>query len=138
MEKETRYPKRRMQRLANKSFQIAAEYTLFQKTSVYRYGYNVKKPTVCNVHIDVLKMSIIVAGIDDQWSIDLANMTKYSKDYDGIKYLLVALDLFSKYLLIRRLKDETGESVFLHLLDILRGLRRPSKLRGDMGQEFRS
>ena len=50
----------------------------------------------------------------------------------------MALDLFSKYLLIRRLKDETGESVFLHLLDILRGLRRPSRLRGDMGQEFRS
>lgn len=81
---------------------------------------------------------IVVAGIDDQWSMDLADMIKYSKYNDGIKYILIVVDVFSKYLWLRKLMDKTGESVSVALMDILRGPRRPRKLRSDMGQEFRS
>lgn len=84
------------------------------------------------------RTNIIVAGIDDQWSMDLYDMIKYAKYNDGYKYILVVVDAFSKYLWLRKLKDKTGESVALALLDIFKGSRRPNRVRSDMGQEFRS
>ena len=48
---------------------------------------------------------------DNTWGVDLADMqslTKYSK---GIKYLLCAIDLFSKYAWVIPLKDKKGTSI---------------------------
>ena len=41
---------------------------------------------------------IVVAGIDDQWSAGLMDMVKFSKYNDGFAYVLVVIDVFSKYL----------------------------------------
>jgi hypothetical protein len=40
---------------------------------------------------------IIVAGIDDQWSADLMDMVKFSKYNQGFTYVLVVIDVFSRY-----------------------------------------
>ena len=63
-------------------------------------------------------------------------MIKYVKYNDGYKYILLVVDAFSKYIWVRKLKDKTGESVALALLDIFKGSRRPHRVRRDMGQEF--
>ena len=84
------------------------------------------------------RTSIVVAGIDDQWSMDLADMIKYASYNDGYKYVLVVVDVFSKYLWVRKLKDKTGSSVAYALTDIFKGGRKPNRMRSDMGQEFRS
>ena len=52
---------------------------------------------------------IIVAGIDDQWSADLMDMVKFSKYNDGYSYVLVVIDVFSKYVWLRKLKDKKGD-----------------------------
>ena len=49
------------------------------------------------------RTSIIVAGIDDQWSMDLMDMIKYAKYNEGYKYILVVVDVFSKYMWLRKL-----------------------------------
>ena len=37
---------------------------------------------------------VIVAGIDSQWDMDLMDMVDLAKQKDGVKYILVALDIF--------------------------------------------
>lgn len=81
---------------------------------------------------------MIVTGIDDQWDVDLMDMTKFAKYNRGYNYVLVVIDIFSKYLWMRPLKDKKGESVAKGLKDILKEGRSPNRIRTDKGQEFRS
>ena len=48
---------------------------------------------------------------DNIWGVDLANMQSLSKYNKRIKYLLCAIDLFSKYAWVVPLKDKRGISI---------------------------
>ena len=48
---------------------------------------------------------------DNIWGVDLADMQSLSKHNKGIKYLLCAIDLFSKYAWVIPLKDKRGTSI---------------------------
>ena len=48
---------------------------------------------------------------DNIWGVDLADMQSLSKKNKGIKYLLCAIDLFSKYAFVVPLKDKKGTSI---------------------------
>ena len=48
---------------------------------------------------------------DNIWGVDLADMQSLSKKNKGIKYLLCAIDLFSKYAFVIPLKDKKGISI---------------------------
>ena len=74
---------------------------------------------------------------DNIWSVDLVDMQLLSKYNKGIKYLLCAIDLFSKYAFIVTLKDKKGASVvnaFQKILD--KSGRKPNKIWVDQGGEF--
>ena len=51
---------------------------------------------------------VIVGGIDQQWQMDLADMQSMQKFNDGYRYLLVCIDVFSKYAWVIPLKNRTG------------------------------
>ena len=57
------------------------------------------------------KRTVISNGIDEIWTADLVEMQKFSKWNKGIKYLLMVIDVFSKYGWIRGLKDKKTETV---------------------------
>ena len=48
---------------------------------------------------------------DNIWGVDLADMQTLSRYNKGIKYLLCAIHLFSKYAWIIPLKDKKGTSI---------------------------
>ena len=48
---------------------------------------------------------------DNIWGVDLADMQSRSKYNKGIKYLLCAIDIFSKYTWFVPLKDKRGISI---------------------------
>ena len=48
---------------------------------------------------------------DNIWGVDLADMQSLSKKNKGIKYLLCAIDLYSKYAFVVPLKDIKGITV---------------------------
>ena len=48
---------------------------------------------------------------DNIWGVDLADMQSLSKYNKGIKYLLCAIDLFSKYEWVVSLKDKGGITI---------------------------
>ena len=61
-------------------------------------------------------------------------ISKYNK---GIRYLLCAVDLFSKYAWVGPLKDKKGVSIVNALQKILdSSKRKPNKIWVDQGSEF--
>ncbi|XP_065645837.1 uncharacterized protein LOC136076292 [Hydra vulgaris] len=81
------------------------------------------------------KRKVIVNGIDEIWAADLVDMQSFSKFNDGIKYLLMVIDVFSKYGWIFPLKSKTGVDV-AHALNKIFEKRKCEKLWVDKGKEF--
>ena len=48
---------------------------------------------------------------DNIWGVDLADMQSLSRKNKGIKYILCAIDLYSKYVFVIPLKDKKGISI---------------------------
>lgn len=78
----------------------------------------------------------LVSGIDDQWQADLVDLSSLSKYNDGYRYLLVVIDILSKFAWIRKLKTKTGIEVTAAFKSILSDGRQPRKLQCDQGREF--
>ena len=70
------------------------------------------------------------------WDADLADMQSLSKYNKGIKYLLCAIDLFSKYAWVVPLKDKRGISIVNAFQKIISEGRKPNKIWVDQGGEF--
>ncbi|MCG8621103.1 MAG: transposase family protein, partial [Proteobacteria bacterium] len=81
---------------------------------------------------------VIVAGIDDQFDADLASLVYYADDNDGYKYLLVVIDIFSRYAWVQPLKDKTATQIVNAFSKILNDGRIPRKLRTDAAKDFTS
>ena len=60
-------------------------------------------------------------------------MLEFSKDNNGIKYLLIVIDIFSKFVWIIPLKRKTEQAVAKAFSRILKE-RRPSKMWVDKGR----
>ena len=60
----------------------------------------------------------------------------FSKWNEGIRYLLMVIDVFSKFGWIRPLKDKRGQSVADAFKDIFKTKRKPKMLWSDKGSEF--
>ena len=83
------------------------------------------------------KRRVISYGIDKIWAGNLVEIQKYSKWNKGIKYLLMVIDVFSKYGWIVALKDKKTESVSSAFDTICKkSKRQPEKLWTDKGSEF--
>ena len=71
------------------------------------------------------------------WGVDLADMRLLSRQNKGIKYLLCAIDLFSKYAFVVPLKDKRGASIVEGFRKIVHdSSKRPYKIWIDQGGEF--
>ena len=70
--------------------------------------------------------------------IDLADMQSLSRKNKGIKYLLCAIDLYSKYAFVIPLKDKKGISIVNAFNKIIKQFnrRKPNKTWADQGSEF--
>ena len=84
---------------------------------------------------------------DNIRGVDLADMQSLSKKNKGIKYLLCAIDLFSKYAFVIPLKDKKGISIVNAFNKIIKQSNRrakgtssqhvkPNKIWVDQGSEF--
>ena len=66
---------------------------------------------------------------DNVWGVDLADMQSLSKKNKGIKYLLCAIDLYSKYAFVIPLKDKKRISIVNAFDKIIKqSERKPNKI----------
>ena len=93
-------------------------------------AYTLHKP----IHRRFKKNHAIVGGIDEQWQMDLANMQSMQKFNDGHRYLLVCIDVFSKYAWV--VPSKKGLSLVDAFKTILSSGCKPEKIITDRGTEF--
>lgn len=82
----------------------------------------------------------ILNNIDQYWETDLIVMpTHYSEHKDNVKYILVVIDGFSKYLFATPLERKTTEAIIEGFKKIFeKTTRRPERLASDNGGEYDS
>ena len=74
---------------------------------------------------------------DNKWRVDLADMQSLSRKNKGIKYLLCATDLYSKYAFVIPLKDKKGISIVNAFNKIIKQSgKKTNKIWVDQGSEF--
>lgn len=81
---------------------------------------------------------VIAQGIDALWDVDLADVSNLAKYNDGIRYLLVAIDVFSRYLWVEPLKNKFHQTIIDALRKIFKTGRKPKELRTDKGSEWKN
>ena len=62
---------------------------------------------------------VIVGGVNIQLQMDLVDMQQWSAENDGYRYILLAVDCFSRYAFSRPLKTKQGPVVALAIKEIL-------------------
>ena len=86
--------------------------------------------------IKKLKKKVYSSFKDNTWGVDLADMQSLRKINKGFKYLLSAIDLFSKYAWVIPTKDRKGTSIVNAFKKIISKERKPNKIWVDQGSEF--
>ena len=83
------------------------------------------------------KRSVFAKQVDDIWTSDLVDLSRYSRSNSGYKYLLIVIDVFSmKYGWIVPLKTKTGKEVAMAFQELFTVNAPPSRLWTDKGTEF--
>ena len=73
---------------------------------------------------------------DNIWGVDLADMQSLSKYNKGIKYLLSAINLYSKYAWVVSIKHKKGTSIANAFKRIISKERKPNKIWVDHSRKF--
>ena len=81
------------------------------------------------------KRLVFAKNVDDIWAADLVEMQPLAKFNNGYKYILMVIDVFSKYGWAVPLKSKTGIVVATALKKIFK-TNKPSMLWTDKGKEF--
>ena len=80
---------------------------------------------------------VIVSTKHMQWDGDTINMVRYEKANDGFRYILLLIDILSRFVWTVPLKNLKGNVMITALRKIFDKIK-PKKLRTDMGSEFRN
>ena len=81
------------------------------------------------------RLGVMAKYIDEIWCLDLAHMDKLADENSGEKYLLVAIDVLSRFVRVQPMKDKTAattKSAFIKMID----KTKPRRIWIDDGKEF--
>src|SRR5436190_5715557 len=70
----------------------------------------------------------LTKGIDYIWQSDLIDIQPLARQNSGFRYMLVAIDTFSRYAWVEPLKRKTGLEVVCGFKQILKSGRKPKKI----------
>ena len=82
------------------------------------------------------RLKVIAYRINEIWSLDLAYVDKLAKYNNGIKFLLVAVDVLSRYLRVEPLKTKEARECSIAFSKMIKN-RKPEKVWTDKGTEFK-
>ena len=89
----------------------------------YQLANELHKPIIRKLK----KIKVYSSFRDNIWGVDSADMQSLSKYNNGIKYLLCAIDSFSKYAWFDPIKDKKGTSIVNALKKIISEGKNPNK-----------
>lgn len=89
------------------------------------------------VNHNIVRPKVIVPDKFYQMDTDTVNMTKYSNQNKSYKYILILIDIFTRYLFTYPLKTLTGKEMVKALTYIFQTYNiRPQRIRSDRGSEY--
>ena len=97
-------------------------------------SYTLHRP----VHRRFDRNKVVTSGTDNLWDSDLIDFARLSKFNNGIGYILVIIDVFSRFLWLKPLNTKTGPDVAKAFDNVFSMGRHPRYLRTDKGQEFKA
>ena len=96
-------------------------------------GYTLHKP----IRLNFKTRPVVVHQIDEQWQIDLVDMNKISKHNNGFEFIMVVINILSKYAWLEPLRSKHGIAIGNALEHIFsETIRRPKVIQTDKGTEF--
>lgn len=103
--------------------------------------FKIKREIIDELHkptrINYLRRKVIVKGLNETFQADLVEMIPYEKMNKSYRYILVVIDIFSKFIWTEPIKRKSGQQVTAAFRKILRSSNRiPINLHTDMGTEF--
>ena len=104
---------------------------IFANEPNYQFANELHKPIIRKFK----KMKVYSSFRDNIWRVDLAVMQSLNKYNTGIKYLLCAIDLFSKHAWAIPIKDKKGTSI-VNAFKKMISKCKPNKTWIDQGSEF--
>lgn len=84
------------------------------------------------------RLPVIVTGLHDQYEADLADMQKLKRKNDDVTFLLVVVDVFSRYMWVEPLRAKTNAEMLGAFQHLFERAPQPRRLRTDRGNEFTS
>lgn len=81
------------------------------------------------------RRKIIVREINEIFAADLADMNKYKRFNKQYRYFLLVIDVFSKFVICKALKNKKAETIYNAFEEIFK-TRKPKYLWVDQGTEF--
>ena len=82
--------------------------------------------------------AITVEYMDMQWDGDTLDLSQLAKYNNGFKYLVVFIDLFSRFLWVRAMKTKSADDTVVAIESIFKEERVPEACRTDAGTEYKN
>ena len=95
-------------------------------------SFSLHKPLRRSFH----HLKVIVGGLNDQYEVDLADMQKLKDKNDGVHFLLIVIDVFSRLMWVKPLENKLEDMVINAFRRIFQRAKKPRHLRTDRGGEF--
>lgn len=83
------------------------------------------------------RLRVISTAINEIWCMDLAQMDKLSSDNDGVRHLLVCVDVLSRFIRVETMRNKAAITAKDALMKMIgKGSEMPKKIWVDEGTEF--
>ena len=83
------------------------------------------------------RRTVIPRGLNDVWDVDLMDMSNLAKYNDGVTFIAIFIDIFSRYLYVKPTKNKSTKETLQAIKRMLaKSQQQPETFRSDAGKEF--
>ena len=61
---------------------------------------------------------VVTRGLNDVWDIDLMDMSNLAKHKDGVHFIAIFIDIFSRYLYVEPMKNKTTKETLTTIKNV--------------------
>ena len=80
---------------------------------------------------------VVTRGLNDVWDVELIDMSNLAKYNDGVHFIAIFIDIFSRYLYMEPMKNKTTKETLTAIKNVFCKRRlQPETFRSDAGKEF--
>ena len=80
---------------------------------------------------------VITRGLNDVWDVDLMDMSNLAEHNDGVTFIAIFIDIFSRYLYVEPMKNKSTKETLQAIKRVFaKSQQQPETFRSDAGKEF--